>query len=701
MEDGICDSEGHLALAGPSMAHSLRMQELQPMEASHQHQAPIAKTEPERLQIQKQWLELEPLNQQVEKEERKAVRHLRVLMAEVGGGFEFLSSRGALKGSPQGIRRDYAMAVLLGKLALLHSRSNSLSDLNDLKELIALDNLAQELVSKHFAGRDPLQVARSKWEEIEAWVQAVGQMKQQCSIVPQAFSLQLPSLSELAEIRRKLEGDVASLAQRLKAQVDCLPKDAAIDGVVLSELSELAEIDDFREGKKGNRSAVFAQTWQEVAVVKHSLEPVTGLVNDLQPRMVQRMESALASLQQWQDLLTEHEQVLQSLVSDLEAGHLSEAAFSRRKLGRVRFAGLNYQAITKLQSLKSALLDLEGAKRWKAAELAKQLRDKHPKAEAQSELIQQLNKYLVRSVRNKRQALILALLMLGFISAGGKILIDGHLEKQRLSAEAKAKSEVDLLDFDRLNTETKVRFSRKVESGIVGDKFNVLLSSSVSLQLCFIPPGRFTMGSPFSEDGRASDEEQVEVIISQPFWFAKTEVTQAQWVAVMGSNPSHFKGAQLPVENLYWYAAQSFINKLNEIKILPDGWKFALPTAAQWEYACRATEKGPYSGGSLEELAWYDGNSEWKTHEVGQKKPNAWGLHDMHGNASEWCADWYSDTLQGGVDPRGPETGDKRVALGGSWFSIASRCRAASRRSAPQGCHESYLGFRPALVLSN
>ncbi len=220
------------------------------------------------------------------------------------------------------------------------------------------------------------------------------------------------------------------------------------------------------------------------------------------------------------------------------------------------------------------------------------------------------------------------------------------------------------------------------------------------MKFVFCPPGGFLMGSPRSEEGRGSDEEQVQVQISQGFWLAQNEVTQAQWEAVMGTNPSHFKGPNLPVENVSWDNAQAFLAKLNDKKIVPAGWMFALPTEAQWEYACRAGERGPYSGGSLEEVGWYYGNSGSKTHDVGQKKPNAWGLHDMHGNVHEWCSDWYDGRLRGGVDPTGPSSGVFRVFRGGSWNYVASYCRAAFRFWNYTGNRFDNLGFRPALVPS-
>ena len=229
------------------------------------------------------------------------------------------------------------------------------------------------------------------------------------------------------------------------------------------------------------------------------------------------------------------------------------------------------------------------------------------------------------------------------------------------------------------------------------EEMQIEIKDGVIMTFCWIPPGKFTMGSPSNEEGRSDDENQVEVILIKGFWMAKTEVTQAQWEAVMGSNPSRFKGANLPVENVSWNDVQDFLKKVNRIAGKSDGRKMVLPTEAQWEYAARAGEDGPYSGGAIGEVAWYDANSDGRTHPVGTKNPNAWGLHDMHGNVWEWCADWYDAGLPGGTDPSGPSSGTLRVLRGGSWLSFgAGSCRAADRYGNAPGEADYSFGFRLA-----
>jgi formylglycine-generating enzyme required for sulfatase activity len=221
------------------------------------------------------------------------------------------------------------------------------------------------------------------------------------------------------------------------------------------------------------------------------------------------------------------------------------------------------------------------------------------------------------------------------------------------------------------------------------------------IEMVWCPPGEFLMGSRVDEADRSDDEPPHLVTLTKGFWMAKTETTQGQWERVMRENPSDFSGEDLPVETVSWVDVQGWLEKMNEKAPLPSGWKWALPTEAQWEYACRAGTKRAFAG-DLDEMAWYDENSGSKTNPVGTKKANAWGLHDMHGNVWEWCSDWYGEYVIGSSsDPTGgATTGVSRVCRGGSWGDVARHCRSAYRgRLTPDG-RSNYLGFRPALVPS-
>ena len=186
------------------------------------------------------------------------------------------------------------------------------------------------------------------------------------------------------------------------------------------------------------------------------------------------------------------------------------------------------------------------------------------------------------------------------------------------------------------------------------------LGGGVTMKMVLIRPGKFMMG----EGGGRH-----EVTISKPFYMGVTEVTQAQYEAVMGTNPSNFKGAANPVDGISWNDATDFCKKISE----KTRQAVCLPTEAEWEYACRAGTESAFSFGddpsALGDYAWWGGNSDGTTHPVGQKKPNAWGLYDMHGNVWEWCADWYGEYPAGpATDPFGPATGSGlRVLRGGAY----------------------------------
>ncbi|HRR75140.1 MAG TPA: bifunctional serine/threonine-protein kinase/formylglycine-generating enzyme family protein [Myxococcota bacterium] len=214
-----------------------------------------------------------------------------------------------------------------------------------------------------------------------------------------------------------------------------------------------------------------------------------------------------------------------------------------------------------------------------------------------------------------------------------------------------------------------------------------------TLRFVHIPAGTFMMGSPKDEDGRYSYEKQHKVTLTSPFEMMVTPVTQSLWQFVMGNNPSHFKGPDLPVERVSWNDVQDFIQKLNQMLGTNN---LRLPTEAEWEYACRAGTTGARYG-ELDKIAWYGGNSGSKTHPVGTKAPNAWGLYDMLGNVWEWCQDWYGDYPSGSVtDPTGPSTGSARVDRGGSWSDSARGVRAADRSYDDPGYRLFILGLRLA-----
>ena len=223
--------------------------------------------------------------------------------------------------------------------------------------------------------------------------------------------------------------------------------------------------------------------------------------------------------------------------------------------------------------------------------------------------------------------------------------------------------------------------------------------ADLGLWLIWIEPGEFSMGSGTGD--RENERPVTSVAFSRGFWLGQTEVTQAQWEGIMGGNPAFFKGGSLPVEQVSWDEAMEFCGKLTERERargrLPDGYAYTLPTEAQWEYACRAGTTGDYAG-SLDAMAWYDKNSDTKTHHVGQKQANAWGLYDMHGNVWEWCADPYGNYPGGGVtDPAGPSSGTNRVVRGGSCFNSAGNCRSAYRDRYYPGNRGSGVGVRLAL----
>ena len=243
--------------------------------------------------------------------------------------------------------------------------------------------------------------------------------------------------------------------------------------------------------------------------------------------------------------------------------------------------------------------------------------------------------------------------------------------------------------------------------------------NSIGIELIEIPVWAFTMGSPYGEYDREPNEEQANVRLTKPFFLGTTEVTQGQFNKVMGTEPWVGQDCvQIGEDNaasyVNWHDATAFCQKLTDLECragkLPADESYRLPTEAEWEYACRAGTTTVYSVGDgkkrMRHYAWFDRTAidagERYAHKVGLKKPNPWGLYDMHGNVREWCSDWYDydNALPGGTDPVGPRQGSHRVYRGGDWGSDPEDCRSASRCYCYPSDRNDDTGFRVARSLS-
>ncbi len=250
-----------------------------------------------------------------------------------------------------------------------------------------------------------------------------------------------------------------------------------------------------------------------------------------------------------------------------------------------------------------------------------------------------------------------------------------------------------------------------VETGFQFNLSNLKLSPGAKqLRMFWIPPGTFLMGSHVEDPGYDPLEDELffRAAVSEGFWLGQYPVTQACWMAVMKTNPSHFQngGVNRPVENVSWHDAMAFCEQLNRrwADGLPAGFRFSLPTEMQWEYACRAGTQTPFYGGESESdlarTAWYAGNSGNQTHPVGEKEPNAWGLHDMLGNVLEWCYDTPEPYPPGPlVDWIGQGKGIARALRGSGYGETyeSGGARCASRGGAAPDAKRPWIGFRLCL----
>ena len=303
-----------------------------------------------------------------------------------------------------------------------------------------------------------------------------------------------------------------------------------------------------------------------------------------------------------------------------------------------------------------------------------------------------------------------------------KSLCQLRLDFQKVEEERR-RQEVEEAERKRREAEQRAEEQRRAESerkrleeakklsipGTKAGERKTVTVNGVEFVFRWCPAGTFMMGSPKSEEGHADREKQHKVTLTKGFWMMETQVTQKQWKAVMGNNPSNFKGDDLPVEMVSWNDCQEFCKKCVSLGLLVQ-----LPTEAQWEYACRAGSTTAYFWGNAlnGDKANCDGNYPCgtttkgtylkKTTPVGGYAANPWGLYDMHGNVWEWCQDWYGDYPSGSVtDPTGPSTGSLRVFRGGSWYGYARGCRSAGRGNSVPDYRSNGLGFRCARSITS
>ena len=290
-----------------------------------------------------------------------------------------------------------------------------------------------------------------------------------------------------------------------------------------------------------------------------------------------------------------------------------------------------------------------------------------------------------------KQVFLVILLAFGFVAGAQNKIVKKPKKQKPVTTQVAPKKHKSQSKPTKGGTVKRVTTKASYSNG-------TLTVNGIKYNMVWVEGGTFRMGATSEQGSEISDEKPVHSVTLSGYYIGKTEVTQALWQAVMGSNPSYFEGDDLPVEQVSWDDCQEFIRKLNSLT----GQNFRLPTEAEWEFACRGGNNSrgyKYSGSNyIDNVAWYDGNSGDKTHPVATKSPNELGIYDMSGNVWEWCSDWYADyTSYLQTNPTGPRSGSARVFRGGCWFGSARDCRSSLRSGNGPSRRFCDLGLRLAL----
>ena len=325
-------------------------------------------------------------------------------------------------------------------------------------------------------------------------------------------------------------------------------------------------------------------------------------------------------------------------------------------------------------------------------------------------------------------AFLIIILFIVVLWIGIHLPQETELVKEAREYDVPKPAYVELVSSDDVSEEkASTPTAEEVSLPKIGENWTVQLPKDTILEMVYIPPGTFEMGNPVDNGDKLFDERQHKVTLTKGFWLGKYEVTQKQWKSIFKIPREQIEGYgdDCPVHRIDWYEANEFCRRLNQREInagrLPRNYRYVLPTEAQWEYACRAGTTTSLNNGkdftgvngkwtdcpNLNEIAWWRNNSNKRVHLVGQKKPNAWGLYDMHGNVTEWCADKYIARYpRQTVDPIGSYPLEKRLlydefecrVLKGGCFLDAEECSQSSRFGNMAGGGFFYIGFRLALI---
>jgi formylglycine-generating enzyme required for sulfatase activity len=653
-----------------------------------------AKTEADRAKIEQQRLNIEQQRQRAEEAEREMrrqqeeqLKQLRNLIADSDADLERLEKKADTL-DPDAFLRG--MAALQANVQILDAESGALSDLSDMKALRQLKSQLAEAIETHAqSGKlptDPLGVIAGRLEKLDRFFEEAHRVADTVlKFHSDWLNPRIPKVSkadllaaqvELAELQAKLPQEIQRLGSLLNS-ADWTSSSGATDlhpeYLVCLESLNLTSFP--RAAKIRVKRYQFA----------HGEGPLFAEVRQHQVELGRRIES----------LLVQHEEHRVQL-EQVDAHNRAENFRSAAKLAVVndaksRFSDLPYektiqqtqaqfQHLKKIQEihdlsnedlkqrtkqgLLSELTSLENGVKSKDSEWGQECL-------LLANVVRQRVARLKRSQRNQWLAVV-AVAVVVLLGMAWFLNVQAEAEIKRMAAMAED------------------------EKRPAGEERVFEITPGVKLTMCWIPAGEFVMGS--SKESNATPHP---VKLTQGFWLSQTEVTQAQWRAVMGNNPSRFKGDDLPVEMVSWNdicgneeRTGGFLGKLNELQV--NGGRFDLPTEAQWEYACRAGKTGD-DDGDLGAKAWYSENSDSKTHPVGQKQSNAWGLYDMQGNVWEWCADWKADYSTGAATgPTGPASGSLRVIRGGSWGYNADGCRVAGRGIINPSNTYYNIGFRVA-----